>query len=471
MAVKLIDLQLIYGVAGAREKFEELASHLVKAEIPEADKVRIKSGDGGIDVHVGELTDRIEVFQCKFFPQGLDESRKGQIRDSFKTCRTAFKLKRWTLCLPLDLSPDEKVWFEKWRKDQAAHGIEIPDPWGATTLEGLLYQPKNRGLREVFFKEEHLTQIREVHSLLLRLVPDIAARLKDGSAADSREAEARARGEEYLDEFRKGLRERFAALTKPNPPKLSELQRARREGDHRRAADLQDAGRRRGRWEVLIHPSRVPRQTSTATLKECRSVVEACQVRSHGWSFPVLPPDGQESGRDWLGMSKVRRDEAECWRLSQRGVFGHASTIFDDLQPPPQVTERWARLMPPGFVPRRFLDLDVATRFITHAFRFAARLAEKVIDPDEPTATVAVTLTDTRDRVLITRDDTSRMDGWYVASAPSLEHAWDCDRGELLTNPDGHAVKAALWFFERFNWVNATEELVARTQARVFTGA
>jgi hypothetical protein len=70
MAVKLIDLQLIYGVAGAREQFDELVSKLVKQEHLEAGKVRVGQGDGGIDVYVGELNDPggIEVYQCKFFP-------------------------------------------------------------------------------------------------------------------------------------------------------------------------------------------------------------------------------------------------------------------------------------------------------------------------------------------------------------------------------------------------------------------
>jgi hypothetical protein len=49
MAVKLIDLQLIYGVARAREKLEELSTQLVKGEHPKADKVRYVQGDGGID--------------------------------------------------------------------------------------------------------------------------------------------------------------------------------------------------------------------------------------------------------------------------------------------------------------------------------------------------------------------------------------------------------------------------------------
>jgi hypothetical protein len=107
--------------------------------------VRIERGDDGLDVYVGELTDPagIAVFQCKFFPLGVGESQKGQIRDSFKRCRnsTSFKTKKWTLCLPVDLSVEEKRWFEEWRAKQADSGIVIEDPWGALKLEGLLYQP------------------------------------------------------------------------------------------------------------------------------------------------------------------------------------------------------------------------------------------------------------------------------------------------------------------------------------------
>ena len=50
MAVKLIDQQVIYGVAGAREKFEELSSQLIKNEEPNARKVQVVQSDGGIDV-------------------------------------------------------------------------------------------------------------------------------------------------------------------------------------------------------------------------------------------------------------------------------------------------------------------------------------------------------------------------------------------------------------------------------------
>jgi hypothetical protein len=44
-------------------------------------------------------------------------------------------------------------------------------------LEGLLYREKNIGIKEEFFKEEHLTQIRESHAMLQQLMTDLTTRL------------------------------------------------------------------------------------------------------------------------------------------------------------------------------------------------------------------------------------------------------------------------------------------------------
>jgi hypothetical protein len=132
MAVKLIDLQIIYGLAGAREKFEDLAFDVIKSEEPRALKVRVSQGDGGIDAHINDLSDPggVRVYQCKFFPKGLEETQKGQICASFKRCResTDYKLKRWTLCLPVDLSVPERHWFESWRDSQKSSGVVIDEP-------------------------------------------------------------------------------------------------------------------------------------------------------------------------------------------------------------------------------------------------------------------------------------------------------------------------------------------------------
>lgn len=181
MAVKLTDLQLIYGAAGARDKFEDLAVHLIRSERPDAERVRIVRGDGGIDAHDGSLADPagVDVFQVKFFPTGIGDSQKNQIRDSFNTARDSkkFKAKSWTLCVPVDLSIGEKEWFDGWKQKQAASGIKIFRPWDATKLEGLLYHLRNRGIKEEFFKEEYLQQIRETHRAIEKLARDFEERV------------------------------------------------------------------------------------------------------------------------------------------------------------------------------------------------------------------------------------------------------------------------------------------------------
>ncbi len=157
MEVKLTHLQLVYGVAGAREKFEELTAHLIRSERPDAERVRVVRGDGGIDAHEGTLSDPagVDVYQMKFFPDGVGDSQKAQIRDAFNRAREnkGFRMKSWTLCLPIDMSLEEKKWFDNWKATQTHTGIEIRPVWGAFQLEGLLYQEKNRYLREAFFKE------------------------------------------------------------------------------------------------------------------------------------------------------------------------------------------------------------------------------------------------------------------------------------------------------------------------------
>jgi hypothetical protein len=179
MAVKLIDLQLLYGIAGARDKFEDLCAKLVRSELPTATSIRVHRGDGGVDVYNGEFTDSegIHVFQVKFFPGGLGKSQWDEVKKSFLRCRTntEYTAKKWTLCLPVDLSIEETKQFSQWVEDEAEYGIDI-DCWGATKLESLLYRDVNRGIKEAFFKEEHLTQIHEMHEMLRKLVNDFTER-------------------------------------------------------------------------------------------------------------------------------------------------------------------------------------------------------------------------------------------------------------------------------------------------------
>lgn len=130
MAVRLIDLQLLYGIAGAREQFENICAKLFRSEHPHATGVRVHRGDGGIDVYEGEFTsgEGIHVVQVKFFSNGIRESQQQEIRESFTRClaNTQFTTNEWTLYLPVDLSVDELHWFDKWSKaKKSEYGIDI----------------------------------------------------------------------------------------------------------------------------------------------------------------------------------------------------------------------------------------------------------------------------------------------------------------------------------------------------------
>lgn len=179
MAVRITDLQLIYGTAGAREKFEHLVTQIVKSEYPAATQVRTVVGDSGIDVYMGEFSvpDGIDVYQAKWFINGVGSSQRGQIRDSFDCIHESaeFTARSWTLCLPVDMTIEETRWFEKWTTKQT--DIEIRKPWDGTKLTALLLAAKNRGIKEAFFKEEYLTQIRETHATVERLAREVDERL------------------------------------------------------------------------------------------------------------------------------------------------------------------------------------------------------------------------------------------------------------------------------------------------------
>jgi len=178
MSVKLTHLQILWGLAGAREKFEEMADQLIHAERPDSQRVRIVKGDGGVDSFEGSLSDPggIDVYQVKYFPEKIEDAQKKQIRESFATARNSkkFKVKSWTLCLPIDMSTDETEWFEGWAKTQTASSIEIRKPWGSLQLESLLLQEKNRPIREAFFREENAELLRaqagHLEKILLELI-------------------------------------------------------------------------------------------------------------------------------------------------------------------------------------------------------------------------------------------------------------------------------------------------------------
>lgn len=106
-----------YGVEGARKKFEKICRDLFGKMYSNTYAVEVNQGDGGIDVFVGNFNQEIKVIQCKFFIDGIKDSQKSNIRESFKTAISSnkYNMKEWILCIPRNLDLEQHKWWAKWK--------------------------------------------------------------------------------------------------------------------------------------------------------------------------------------------------------------------------------------------------------------------------------------------------------------------------------------------------------------------
>ena len=113
-----------------RQAFEDIAALILRATVSGSRRVRVHKGDGGVDTYTGTYGEdgHADVYQIKYFPSVWDESRKQQIRESYRTARdnNDFNLGTWTLCVPTRLTKGDLRWFDEWKTKQD-RSIELLD--------------------------------------------------------------------------------------------------------------------------------------------------------------------------------------------------------------------------------------------------------------------------------------------------------------------------------------------------------
>lgn len=131
---------------GARAIFAHLVTHCVRSIYPSARQVRPDPGDEGVDTFVGEFDGSIRVYQAKYFRDGISASQQAQIRESWKSCITSAYFKSivsWTLCVPIDLSPAEEQWWQRWSKTASKQGCHF-EIWTRSHFESFSLRPELR---------------------------------------------------------------------------------------------------------------------------------------------------------------------------------------------------------------------------------------------------------------------------------------------------------------------------------------
>lgn len=127
--------------------FQRFCFQLLKERHPGADLRHVEgaSGDEGLDIFEGALSGEPVIWQCKAFPNGIGKSQKQQVRDSLKTALQSFAIKKWILCLSVDMETDAYRWFQRSRASEVEIGLFS----ASDIVHELIHR---RSLRNAFFE-------------------------------------------------------------------------------------------------------------------------------------------------------------------------------------------------------------------------------------------------------------------------------------------------------------------------------
>ncbi|MEX5709099.1 serine/threonine protein kinase [Parafrankia sp. FMc6] len=144
--------------AGARHDFELMMVQLVRAVLPgvAVRSVDANPGDWGIDVFIGDLSGSTSIWQSKYFIDGVGESQKQEIRDSFasvvkNSAEQGFTVERWVLCIPRSMDGPTTKWWDGWKRRKARETDIVIELWDETELRGLLSTPDADSVRRAFY--------------------------------------------------------------------------------------------------------------------------------------------------------------------------------------------------------------------------------------------------------------------------------------------------------------------------------
>jgi len=159
----------------ARVDFHRMLTALIQVQHQTATEVRANPGDWGIDTFVGSLVDKINIWQSKYFADGIERSQKDQVRESLVSAMRhaaehGYTVETWTLCVPCDLDAPERQWWDGrckvWKRE---FPTVVFDLWDAPRLRGLLMSPDAAHVLQEFYGASRVWTVPE--SALAAVLP------------------------------------------------------------------------------------------------------------------------------------------------------------------------------------------------------------------------------------------------------------------------------------------------------------
>lgn len=146
-----------------KRSFEELCYQIARVKFDNKGiftSVDDSGGGDGVEFYLTLSNGEEWGWQAKFYLEGrLVQGRKRSIIDSLKkSLKVHPNLKRWYLCMPMDLTVGEKEWFDTTLKNIVPNGIEVDlHFWGDSEFNYYLGTPEFVGRKNYFFGDLELT--------------------------------------------------------------------------------------------------------------------------------------------------------------------------------------------------------------------------------------------------------------------------------------------------------------------------
>ena len=217
------------------------------------------------------------------------------------------------------------------------------------------------------------------------------------------------------------------------------------------AEQLRDSIKAEAHWHVVMHPTsfnpnRIP------TLKEAWRIIEECSVNLRGWDYPHVDHENRGDGSEWISSWCDFAGEREYWKLFQSGQFAHVFALNEDSRPNAlEFALQKVRDLPPEAKPSGVIDVVELLYKTSEIFEFSARLAQK-LKLDSPIS-LKIGLMGIGGRML-TKQRAPFWNRPYLASQPYLEYSRELPLDALIGDTPDLAIESALWFFERFGWLD-----------------
>lgn len=203
------------------------------------------------------------------------------------------------------------------------------------------------------------------------------------------------------------------------------------------------------------------------TLSKCSSLIEQNRVKLGEWSYPYENYESVQ-GSNWIASSTDFFGRKEYWRFYQSSQFVHLFSIIEvtkpgyrnNLQKQSSQLLSYKKINPssvPGFI--------IITNFVytvTEIFEFAARLCTNGIYRGK--INITISLNKIKGFILTKEEKFPELRCLYQANENILNYSLPVASDALVANSPEQSLKAIVWFFERFGWLDPPVEAFKKDQ-------